>query len=93
MATTGTTTVNFGSAPGTNVVITTITGQTGITTANYVEAFMMGADTTATHNAIEHQLVPMRLSCTNIVNGTGFDIIASSDFRLTGTFSVRWVWA
>jgi hypothetical protein len=36
--------------------------------------------------------VPIRLVCGNIVAGTGFDIVASTDLRLTGTFSVRWMW-
>lgn len=93
MATTGTATLTFGSAPGTNNVTTTVTGQAAITTGSNCEAFMMGNDSTATHTAYEHQLVPMTLRCGNIVAGTGFDIVAYSDFRLTGTFTVRWVWA
>lgn len=92
MSATGTATINFGSAPGTNQVTTTVTGQTSIQATSYVEIFMMGSDSTADHNATEHQIVPMTLRANNIVAGTGFDIIASSDFRLTGQFKVRWVW-
>jgi hypothetical protein len=54
---------------------------------------MMGLDTTATHNAVEHAIAPIKLSCTAIVPGTGFTIQGISEWRLTGTFVVRWVWA
>jgi hypothetical protein len=89
---TGTTTIDFGSAPGTNVVTTTVTGQAAIVSGSLVEAFMM-AESTATHNAYEHSILPIVIRVGNIVEGVGFDIIASSEQRLTGTFSVKWVWA
>jgi hypothetical protein len=88
----GTATLNFGSAPGTNVVETTVTGQTGITTSSHVEAWLMG-DSTAGHNAYEHAIVPIKLSCGSLVNNTGFTITASSEWRLTGTFTAHWVWS
>lgn len=89
---TGTATLNFGAAPGTNRVVVSVTGQSAIASNSYVEAFMMGSDSTADHNASEHEIVPMTFRCTNLVAGTGFDIVASTDFRLTGQFTVRWVW-
>jgi hypothetical protein len=92
MATTGTATLNFGSTPGTNYVTTTITGQATIASGSQVEAYLM-ADSTATHNAYEHSFVPINIRCGNIVAGTGFDITASTDLRLDGTFNVHWVWA
>jgi len=88
----GTATLTFGSAPGTNFVTVVVTGQASIGVNSHVEAFLMGS-TTATHNAIEHMIVPIRLSCGDIVAATGFTIYASTDFRLTGTFTVHWVWA
>lgn len=91
MGATGTATLDFGATPGTNVVITTVVGQTGILAGSQVEAYMMG-DTTATHNAYEHLIVPITLRCTNIVPGVSFDIWASTDWRLDGTFTVHWVW-
>ena len=87
----GEATLNFGSAPGTNTVTTTVTGEAGILATSSVQAYLMG-DSTATHNAYEHEIVPMTITCGNIVAGTGFDIIASSELRLTGTFKVRWSW-
>lgn len=91
MANTGTAVLNFGSTPGTSVVITTITGQAGIVAGSFIEAWIM-MEATATHNAYEHGIVPIKLSCGNIVAATGFDIMASTEWRLDGTFSVKWVW-
>lgn len=88
---TGTATLDFGAAPGTNVVTTTVTGQAGIGTSSHVEAWLQG-DSTADHNAYEHETVRLELRCGNIVAATGFDIVASSDWRLNGAFTCHWVW-
>jgi hypothetical protein len=90
---TGTATLDFGSAPGTNIVSIAVTGQTGIAGTDHVEAWMMGTSTTATHNAYEHMLAPIKLSVTAISAGTGFTVTGISEYRLTGTFLVHWVWA
>ena len=92
MSGTGSAVLDFGSAPGTNYVTTTVTGETGILAGSKVEAFIM-AEATATHNAYEHTIAPIKLTCGNIVAGTGFDIYAVTDWRLDGTFNVSWVWA
>ena len=85
----GTATLDFGSVPGTHLVTTTITGQTGILSGSTISAWLM-AEATATHNAYEHMIVPLRITCGNIVAGVGFDIVAVSNLRLTGTFTCRW---
>lgn len=92
MAGKGTTTIDFGTAPGTNYTSIVLTGLTNVLSTSHCEAFLM-ADTTSYHNAYEHMIVPITLRCGNIVEGTGFTIHASTELRLTGTFSVRWVWA
>ena len=93
MSATGTTTVNFGVYPGDNIATTTVTGQGSILTGSNVEAFLMG-DTSSDHSAYEHNMVPMRLCCGNIVASTGFDIVATCvTMKLTGNWTVRWVWA
>lgn len=92
MPATGSTTISFGSAPGTNMVTATVTGQTAIVAGSSAEAFIMG-EASASHNAYEHAFVPIRLTCGSVVAGTGFTITAVSELRLTGTFNVRWVWA
>lgn len=95
MGATGTATIDFGAAPGTNLVSTVIAGQAGILSGSLCEAWMM-ADTTvvgsAGHNEIEHSIVPIKLTCGAIVVGVGFTIYAFSELRLTSTFTVHWVW-
>lgn len=91
MSATGTTTVDFGTAPGGNYATSVVTGQTAITSTSYIEAWIM-AETSADHTLEEHLIVPMQIKCGNIVNATGFTIYAFSDMRLTGTFTIRWVW-
>lgn len=88
---TGNVLVDFGSAPGTNIVTTTITGQTAIVSTSKVKAVVM-LDSTSTHNSYEHMIAPIKLTCGNIVNGVGFDIYAVTDWRLTGTFNITWEW-
>lgn len=90
--TTGVATLDFGAAPGTNFVQTVITGQAGILTGSHADAYLMAAST-ASHNAYEHAVVPIRVTTGDIVAGTGFTINAVTDWRLSGTFNVYWVWA
>jgi len=90
---TGTATINFGAAPGTNHATIAVTGQTGIGANDHVEAFIMGNDSTATHNTYEHMVAPIKLSASSVVAGTGFTINAITDWRLNGTFKCRWVWS
>ena len=91
----GTITFNFGSAPGTNVVSTAVTDAT-ISGTSKVEVYLMGTDSTATHNAIEHQLLPvggLSVQVISVTAGVGFTAQAASLLRLTGTFQARYVWA
>lgn len=88
---TGTATIDFGASPGTQRAVVTVTGQAAIASNSHVEAFLMG-DATADHNAYEHSMVPLALVCGNIVAGTGFDIVGTCDWLLTGQFTVHWVW-
>lgn len=93
---TGSATIDFGAVPGTNITSLVITGQAGILVGSLAEAFMMADSTVvgaAGHNAEEHKLVPIKLTCGNIVAGTGFTIWAETEWRLTSTFQVRWVWS
>lgn len=87
--------INFGSIPGTNITSTVVTGQTNILTTSMVNLFMM-ADTTVSgalgHNDAEHKIVPIKLTAGNFVAGTGFTIYAETEWRLTSTFQVRFMW-
>jgi hypothetical protein len=91
----GTLIFNFGAAPGTNIVTTTVTGLTTISATSKVEIFLMGTDSTAEHNAVEHSLLPLELALSPIAvtAGTGFVAQAATRLRLTGTFQARYVWA
>lgn len=91
----GTITFDFGAVPGTNVVSATVADAT-IGATSKVELFLMGTDSTATHNTIEHQLLPLgglSLQVIAITAGVGFTAQAASNLRLTGTFQARYVWA
>lgn len=91
MSGTGNASLDFGAAPGGNAASVVITGQGGIGVGSQAEAWMM-ASSTADHNAEEHMLVPVKLTCGSIVAGTGFTIYARSEWRLAGLFTVQWVW-
>lgn len=91
----GTVVFNFGSAPGTNVV-TTVVSDSAIGATSKIEIYIMGTDSTASHNAYEHSLLPLgglSLSPISISAGVGFTAQAASMLRLTGTFTARYVWA
>jgi hypothetical protein len=85
----GTATVDFGSAGG-NVATVAVTGQTWVTATSHVDAFLMGTDSTADHNADEHGIVNMTTRIISITAGTGFTIQAYSEWTLTGTFKIHW---
>jgi hypothetical protein len=93
MAGYGTAVLDFGTPGGliNNKATVAITGQAGITSGSYCEAFLMG-DATALHNADEHLMVEMSVRCSVPTAGVGFTITAASEWGLTGTFNVRWVW-
>ena len=91
----GTVVFDFGSAPGTNVVTTAVSDAT-IGASSKVEVYLMGTDSTATHNAVEHQLLPLAglsVQAISVSAGVGFTAQAASMLRLTGTFQARYVWA
>lgn len=91
----GTVVFDFGAAPGTNVV-TTAVSDASIGASSKVEVYLMGTDSTATHNAIEHQMLPLgglSVQAIAVSAGVGFTAQAMSLLRLTGTFTARYVWA
>ena len=90
---TGTAVLDFGAAPGTNLVSVNVAGLTGLVATDHIEAFMMGTDSTAEHNTYEHMIAPIKLSVSSITAGSGFTITGFTDNRLTGTFKIHYVWA
>lgn len=91
----GTATIDFGSHPGTNEASISVTGQTSIGAGSKAEAFMMGDDTSSNHTASDHKYFGSlaNLTCGTPTAGVGFTIHARSIHKLTGQWSIRWVWA
>jgi hypothetical protein len=85
----GTAVINFGATPGTNIITTTVLDP-NITTLSSVIVYMSGTGT-ASHNAAEHQVVPIKFTTSNIVAGVSFDITSVSEWRLDGTFNVNYL--
>lgn len=91
---TGNATLDFGAFPGASDTSVTVTGQTGITTSSFVEAWLVPT-ATADHSADEHVVETIKVIAGNIVNGTGFTIYGvntGNNSRIYGTWSVSWVW-
>jgi hypothetical protein len=85
----GTAMVDFGAGGG-NVATVAVTGQAWVTSTSHIDAFLMGTDSTADHNADEHSIVDMTARVISITAGTGFTIQAFSNWTLTGTFKLHW---
>jgi len=93
-ATGGSTTITFGTAPGSSTGSATVTGQTGLLAGSRIRAWMQGS--TADFNEYEHSTVlPLLvgLGISDVVAGTGFTIQAATQERLTGSIAVNWEWS
>lgn len=89
----GSTEVDFGAWPGSNEASVAVTGQTGITGATPVEAWIM-AEATSDHTLQDHTYAARFLSLTvGAPSGEAFTIYARSEHKLQGKFAVRFVWA
>lgn len=91
---TGTTTIDFGAAPGANEASIAVTGISGIGGSAKVSAFIMSDDTSSDHTANDHKYFSSlaSLTCGTVSAGVGFTIYARSIHKLTGQWSVRYVW-
>lgn len=95
MSTQGSTTVSFGSFPGSITASTTITGQTNILSTSLCEAWIDPTQTaTVTHSQDEHTIIDMDVRCENIIAGTGFTIVCTirSGTFTNGSWNISWVW-
>jgi hypothetical protein len=93
MSATGTATIDFGT--GSNEASVAVTGQTGILATSKADAFVMADDTSMDHTANDHRYFETfaALSCGTPTVGVGFTVHARSHQKLTGAWTVRWVWA
>jgi hypothetical protein len=92
MAGTGIATLDFGA--GSNEAQVTVLVPL-ITATSKAESWVMGDDTSTDHTASDHRYFPVfaSLTCGTPVDSTGFTIYARSIHKLTGTWTVRYVWA
>ena len=95
MSNTGTATLNFGAHPGSNEASVAVTGQTAILVTSKVESWVMGEDVSSNHTASDHRYFAALagLTCGTPTASTGFTIYARSEHKLSGQWTVRWVWA
>lgn len=91
----GTATLDFGAHPGSSEASVAVTGQTLISASSKAEAYIMAGDTSTDHTASDHQYAGLfiALSCGTPTAATGFTIYGRAIDKMTGTFTVRYVWA
>ena len=90
---TGSTTIDFGDAPGTNIVTKTISGLTGLTSSGFAEAWIRVA-ASADSNAYEHSTVLSGHVRFAAQPGTdSMTVTAYSEIRLNGEISFSYVWS
>lgn len=90
---TGSTTIAFGGFPGSNEASVVVTGIAAISGSARVEAFFMRS-TSLDHTVNDHSYAALLtgLTCGDVVAATGFTIYARSLERLTGEFTLQYVW-
>ena len=93
MGASGTTTIDFGTFPGTTYTTKVITGQSSIVAGSLVEAWIWPI-ATADHLADEHIVDPPELIAADIAAGTGFTIHGKSNNSIPhhGLYTVAWGW-
>lgn len=89
---TGQATLDFGA--GSNAAQVSVTGLTSITALSKAEAWIMGDDTSDDHTAEDHRFFPVfaGLTCGTPTAGVGFTIYGRSAQKMTGKYTVRYVW-
>lgn len=91
MATQGTAIVNFGSGALEARVV--VTGQSGITSANLLEAWPACTETVGDENDDSAWVEQLQAFATYIVNATGFTIIVKAALgKAHGAYSINWCW-
>ena len=92
---TGQTAIDFGTFPGSNEASVTVTGLANISNTSKVDAWVMADDSTPDHSSSDHKYFECfaNLTCGTPTAGIGFIIYARSIEKLSGEFSIRYVWA
>jgi hypothetical protein len=91
----GVATIDFGAFPGSNEASIVVSGQTAILATSKVSVWVMGDDTSVDHTASDHKYLPQFATFVSgtPVASTGFTIYGRSIHKLTGTYTLRWVWS
>ena len=82
----GSSTADFGAAPGTGYVIQTVT-DAGISAGSRVKVWVQG--TTADHNEIEHLIIAGRAGLMAVPGAGSFAIHIETELRLTGEVALK----
>lgn len=92
MSGTGTALIDFGS--GSNEAQVDVLAPEILATSK-AESWVMADDTSIDHTAADHRYFPVfaSLTCGTPTASTGFTIFARSIHKLTGKWTVRFVWA
>jgi hypothetical protein len=92
MANSGTTTINFGAAPGSNEA-SVVVADTNILATSMASAWIT-AQASSNHSITDHAYAAALcgISTGAPTVGTGFTIYARSPHKLTGIFNLNWVW-
>jgi len=91
MSTQGIAVVNFGS--GTLEATITVTGQSGLSTSNLVEAWATCNETVGSATDDSAWVEQIQVFATYLIGGTGFTIIAKPMMgKAFGSYNVSWVW-
>ena len=83
--------LNFGYAPGTNTVTTTISNA-DVTNNSYINIYIMNTSS-IDHNTEDHKLFALysKVIPGNIIDNTSFDITGITDLRVNGIFKVKYI--
>jgi len=89
----GTATIDFGAGANESSVV--VTGISTISSTSKAEAFVMADDSSSSHTTNDHRYFGSlaNVTCGTPTAATGFTIYARSIHKLTGTWTVRYVWA
>lgn len=87
-------TINFGSGEGSNEATATVSGQTDILSTSVVNISVKADSTSSDHSANDHKYLPVfcSFSVGTITDATGFSVYATSEHKLTGTWTVHYNW-
>ena len=88
----GVATVDFGSHPGSNEAVVTVSCAV-VTASKLLQCYISSDSSTSDHTSSDHRYFAafVGLSWGNIVSNTSFDIYVRSEHKFSGTFKVSYI--